>query len=76
MTGILAASGLLYSHDGKGQILADRPASHSGQPNGQRHPHQPTIFAGVADVDALARPYLVEFLKDRSSLPKTQRHHF
>jgi hypothetical protein len=24
----------------------------------------------------VARPYLVEFLKARSSLPKAQRHHF
>ena len=76
VTGILAASGLLYTHDGKGQILADLLASHSGQPNGRHHPHQLTIFAGVADVDAVARPYLVEFLKARSSLPKAQRHHF
>ena len=76
MAGILAANDLLYSHDGKGQILADRPASHSGQTNGQNHRHHPTIFAGVAAVAAVARPYPVEFLKARSSLRKVQRHYF
>ena len=76
VAGILAANGLLYSHDGRSQILADRPSSHSGQPNGQHRRHHPMIFAGVAAVAAVARPYPVEFLKARSSLPKGQRHHF
>ena len=77
VAGILAASGLLYSRDGRGQILANRPASHLDQPNCQNHRHRPTTFAGVAAVAAaVARPYPVEFSKARSSLPIGQRHHF
>ena len=75
VAGKLAANGLLYSHDGKSQILADRLASHLDQSNGLYHRHHPTIFAGVA-ASAVARPYPVEFSKARSSLPTGQRHHF
>lgn len=76
VAGILAANDLLYSPDGKSQILAVQPASHSDQPNGHHHRHHPTIFVGVADIAAEARPYPVEFLEARSSLPKGQRRKF